>query len=501
MNINQKVTPGRLELQEKMYDTLRREYPRIQKRLAFLFPQKPMLPNMFLTLKEIEENIKTLLDPALLTMINNDLLGMDLTSEIKSDYYDTMIGAHIDSITYTLFCSISDFLICSLLNYVSKEFVFEYIKNSIVKPNITQSMINVRNIILMKDKISQELEDSKTFHDMIETCVHDLMIKLDADKFLDNLHKILRYEVKDRELLISNVISNIKLFVPDFLKEIMINGSIDDFNHAKISKFLSEYTKAFSHSAVINIFRGYAVNTDSLKELTDITINERDVFHGINSLSALDGLTISENKLLSKIVRLQTLTEPESVLVDNNKVLRNAKSVIDKFRKYDDVVRVENGDIVIVKPDGNKKTFNIIKYDVMKDLSDPFSVFKKSKWVKKKFMTDRANSCLYQTGMTKDEERDLLLSGKGYSFQQSPEDKVFDRQRKIQKLLTKLSNDKEVMQEYERISSGRLDDLRYINETQSKPYVIEDEVRLLFTLAETEAIYKQIMVDIATKKE
>lgn len=496
-----RVTSGRLELQELIHDTLTEEYPRVQKRLAFLFPQKIIMPNMFLTIQDINSNIKVMLEPALMTMIHNNLLGLDLTEDIKSDYYDGLIGSQIGTITYTLFCTLSDFILSSLLYYVSKEYMFEYVKNTIVRPNIKEALTNVRQTLMLKDKISQEMEDAKEYRSLVETTIHDLMIKLDGEKFLDSLVKVIEYKLDDRETITDNAVNESRIFVPDFLQNIMVSGAIDEFNHAKISKFLSEYIVTFSKESIINLFKAYSNFNDRLVELVDTTITERNVYQGVAGLTLVDGLKISENIVLNKIINLQQLSDNDNNVIGNNKILNNVKSVIDKFRKYDDTVRIDKGDVIITKKDGSSKHFNVIKFDVAKDLSDPFNVFTKSKWVKKKFMTDRVNSCLYQTGMSKAEEQERLLSGKGFSFSQTPEDRVFDRQRKIQRLLLKLQNNKDVTEEYDRITKNRIDSIKYLNESQSKPYVIEDESRLLLVLAETEAVYKQIMLEIANKKE
>ena len=81
----------------------------------------------------------------------------------------------------------------------------------------------------------------------------------------------------------------------------------------------------------------------------------------------------------------------------------------------------------------------------------------------------------------------------------SPEEKVQHRNTQIKRLVQLYKNDKYIMDEYTRLSTSKIQEIKYMNPTQSKTYVMNDAGRLLLVLTETEYLYRQILQEIAAQ--
>lgn len=503
MNTNTIMNP-RLEFQEKVYDALRANYPSIKKRLMFIFPPTGDMRMPVPPLQIIMENILALLKPTLLTVIEGNFAGSDLLSDMKTDYYLDLLSNQADMITYTLFCTISDTQISHLLYYVAKEYVFEFVKNSIIRPNLREVAKEVKDILTTPDVVGAEIKANTELVDKVESAISNLIIRLDNDAFMRDFTDILENKAPNKAAVTRDVIEKSEIFVPDFLEEILVNGRSDDLALTKLRKFFAEYIKTFSREGLISLFRLFSTNNARLESRIDRTIMERTSYLGFTDIpKPVDGLNIGENKVMFRVILpMREPDEHDYELIKNNPILSNAKAIVDKYRQYNDSVDIVNGDLIIIKSDGTRKLFNLLKVDIEKDINNPYLIFKKPDWVQAHFERCKDKSALYQTGMTKKEESDRMLGGQ-YPRLNSPEAKLQHRRSQITKLTHKLSKDLELMKELEVINNSRIVSPKYMNETANSTYIIDDEARLLLILAETEAVYKQILSDIAVfgKKE
>ena len=65
--------------------------------------------------------------------------------------------------------------------------------------------------------------------------------------------------------------------------------------------------------------------------------------------------------------------------------------------------------------------------------------------------------------------------------------------------MQQFKHDKYIMDEYDRLTSSKIEEIKYMNPTQSKTYVMSDPGRLLLTLTETEYLYRQILKELAAQ--
>lgn len=487
------------EIQKQLENTLKNNYDRALSKLSRVYAPRIVMPGMLMTLDDIKKNLLALLDPTITTLCTGDILNMDFSKDIKSEYYDSLIAPQISSITYAMLCITSDYVLGMLLYYIQKEFIFNFIMNDVVRPNIYESIERVRVTLNKKDAMDMEIKRSEELTEIIEDTISDLMVKLDIDSFQNNLTKLATFEFRDKQNFIISTLDNSKYFVPNFMYTIMSTGTCSDLDIERCTQFIQRYMISHSIDAIRDLFKNYANQNSNLELLINHTLTERNTYQGIHNLQILDGLTFIEVKIANRIINFTT-TEEDKPFIDKSEVLKNIKSIVDKFHKYNTSIKLEGNNIILTDSVGESKTYNIRKEGLSKNLLDPFFIFKQADFIKHLFMSNKVKSSLYQTGVTKEEdENSLLTMSRSAINSKTPEEKVQHRNTQIQKLVQRFKNDKYVMDEYKRLTSTKISDIKYMNPTQSKTYVMNDAGRLLLTLTETEYLYRQILQELAAQ--
>ncbi len=132
--------------------------------------------------------------------------------------------------------------------------------------------------------------------------------------------------------------------------------------------------------------------------------------------------------------------------------------------------------------------------DIQMYLNDPFNIFGTSKeYVRTLYNNSDIKCALFQTGMNRREEKNRIYSKGSYSRLNTLEDRIKDRNERIQKLLNSLANTQPTQVAIaNELLNGNITKLRYMNPRQSDSYKIDNPVKLLLVLAETEGIYRKI---------
>lgn len=489
----------RTEVQKQLEETIRENYDRSLTKLAKVVAPRIYMPGMLMSLEDIKKNLMLLLEPTLTTLCTGDIMTMDFSKDIKSEYYDSLIAPQLSSITYAMLCLTSDYLLGMMLYYMQKEFIFNFIMNDVVRPNIFDVVEKVRLTLNKKDAMDMEIKRSEELVDLINDVVQDIMIKLDVDAFQNNLTKLTLFDFRDKSGFIESTLNDSKYFVPDFLYTIMTNGKCTDVDIERCTQFIQRYTISHTADAVKDLFKMFLKQTSNLDNLVSTTLIERNSYQGINNLQILDGLTFVDIKIANRIINF-TSTEEDKPFIEKSEVLKNIRSIVDKFHKYNTSIKLEGNDIILTDSKGESKLYNIRKEGLSKTLMDPFFLFKQADFIKHVFLSNRAKSSLYQSGVTKEEDEHSLLSMSRTSINnRSPEERVQHRNSQIQKLVQQFKHDKYIMGEYDRLTTMKIEEIKYMNPTQSKTYVMSDPGRLLLTLTETEYLYRQILKELAAQ--
>ena len=487
------------EIQKQLENTIKSNYDRSITKLSKIVAPRIMMPGQLMTLDDIKNNILKLLDPTVTTLCSGDIATMDMSADIKSEYYDSLITPQISSITYAVLCVTSDYILGMMLYYMQKEFIFNYIMNDIVRPNIFECIERVRNTLNRKDAMDLEIKKSDELASLVNDAVYELMIKLDIDGFQDKLGKAIMFEFKDKANFMESTLNDSKYFVPSFLYNIVLNERASDIDIERANNFIKRYSVSHTEESVSELFKLHLKQTGNINELVSTTLIERNSYQGISNLQVIDGLTFVEIKIANRIINFTTAEEDKS-FIDKSEVLKNIQSVVKKYHKYDSVVKLSGNDVVITTSDGVTKSYNIRKEGLSDILNDPFSVFKQSQFIKHIFTTNKVKSALYQTGITKDEDDLTTMSLSRQTLNnRTPEEKVQHRNQQIQRLYNELKRDTRTMDEYTRLTTNKIEEIKYMNPTQSKTYVINDKARLLLTLVETEYLYRQILQEIVAQ--
>ena len=495
------------ELQVAIVKCLAETYDKVPEKLSRISAPRIMMPNMFQTKDELSKDIIDLLKSVVDTMCDGNLATYDISDVIHSDYYDTLILSQVDRITTALVFAMSEHTLGMLCYYMDKMFIWNWLKSSIVRPNLIQILNEIRDRKASKDIMDSQLQISQQLADLCKQAVEYLMLELNGESFIQTLSKIVDIKFPNKSEFIKGIINDMQIVVPDFISDILSSGTASDINISKCEMFLKEYTVSHQESTLITLFSRYCSRPrEFMQNAIPNTITARNASQGTNGIICIDGLTFNENKLCDKIIN-QMDEEKDEALINANEILKNIKAIIKAHKVYDSRVTLTNTDIIITTSRGTSRTYNFRKKNVSKDITDPFNIFDKPAYMRIRWNNAPDKCALMQTGITQEMSSQLFASGQLRKFSSmSVPARVQDRRDRIKKLEMKCLQDVSVRMEYERLTTERIRAIKYINPLQSRYYEIADEKTLFLTLVETEQLYNQITSDIqalqpTTKKE
>lgn len=499
----EKIKEVYTELQSSILKKLGETYGEVPAMLARIQRPQIVMPNMFKTKEELQIEITELLVSVIDTLADGSLDKYDLSDIVYTEFYDTLIVPHIDRITTSLMFAMSDYTLGLLTYYMDKYFIWNWLKTTIVRPNIISILDTIRARRQTKDNLDKKIETSQFLTEKVTRTCEYLLIELNGDEFINGIKEINKIEIENKQNIIRETISSMKLAVPEFVIEILTSGIASDVNISKCKMFLQEYLITHTINSVTQLFYKYcntSVSREELNTLIENTLKFRNSAQLVNDIICVDGLTFAENKLADKIIH-QMDEEKDEALINANAMLKAIKSIIKVHKTYNSTASLNNTDVVITR-NGKSFNYNFRKKDVYKEINDPFAVFSKPNFVRTRYNQTPEKCCLMQTGMTEKEANDMFAAGTLQKFTDLPMvNKILNRRDKIKKLLAKFAKDTELMKEYERLTTQRITKPKYISILQSTPYRIADEKRLLLTLAETEALYTQITSDVQATED
>ena len=485
------------ELQVAIVKCLAETYDKVPEKLSRIKAPKIIMPNMFQSKEDLTKDILELLTAVVDTMCDGSLASYDISESIHSDYYDTLILSQVDRITTALVFAMSEHTLGLLCYYMDKMFIWNWLKSSVVRPNIVKILDNIRNRKESKDIMDSQLQISQQLADLTKQAVEYFMLELNGDSFIQTLSKIIDIKFQNKGEFIKGIINDMQIVVPDFVIDILSSGTASDVNISKCEMFLTEYKTSHQESTLTTLFSRYCSRPrEFMQNAIPNTMNARNASQGTNGITCIDGLTFSENKLCDKIIN-QMDEEKDEALINSSEILRNIKAIIKAHKVYDSRVTLTNTDIIITTSRGTTRTYNFRKKNVSKDITDPFNIFDKPAYMRIRWNNAPDKCALMQTGITQDMSSQLFASGQLRKFtNMSVPARIQDRRDRIKKLELKCLQDVAVRMEYERLITERIKAIKYINPLQSRYYEIADEKTLFLTLVETEQLYNQILNDL-----
>lgn len=502
--IEEKHQERMTEIQKQLDNTIRQNYDKLPEHIARIHVPLTANMNVRLPLAEIKENILVLLEPTITTLATTNVLNINLREDIKSEYFDSLVLPQLPNITYAIVCLTSDYILGMLMYYIKKEFIFNFIMNDIVRPNLPQALDNVRNVLLRKDTVSKQIKEADKLTDLINDIIADLMVKLDVDALQLHLQQLVEFDFKDKVSFVSSILNSSKYFVPNFLANILMSLHCNDTDIERCIQFMKQYMVTHTKESMHELFRGYLDNRISyvdLQTIVNVTLMERNSYQGVANLQVIDGLSFDEIKVANRLIAF-TSTNADKSIIEASETLKNIKALIDKFHTFNTAITLSGNELIMTDSSGGTSRYNIRKDGLAKKLVDPFFIFKQSAFIKHLFINKKDRSALYQTGLTREEDEDSLLTMSRMSINnKSPEEKVRHRNSQIKKLVQEFKHNKEIMDEYNRLTTTKIEEIKYMNPTRSKTYVMNDSGRLLLTLTETEYLYRQILQGIAAQND
>lgn len=488
---------GMNALQAKFLETLKQTYSDVEMTIMSTRPPRgkdnQTVQNMMFSMTDIDNilisNMKAVLSVAVYDLRINTI---SIATTVTSEYYYEFIPEMIPKITYGVVSMTSKYVLSQMQLYMDKSFIFAYVKERIVRPNIRAELDILLQDILKDSAIKRDIRNHRKMEEDIQNMIYDFMITFDKDK---KVATVLGKYINDKDIADSvvRVLDDSKIFVPNFIYDIF-NGNItvNDLN-SKIDTFLREYYETNTNDGIIELFKKYAPKTVGLVDLTKKTINERLDYHGLNNMFLIDGVSVPILKVINKILSSQDLSEQEETLVKDNRIVTSIKNIVNKYKGYGVTFGINNT-VVIIKD--NTKEIQVPYRDgaTVDNIDSPFSIFgMNANNIEKTFMNNPDKSPLTQTAISKQEEQEAFLNRKSIkSLFSDMKTRLSHRKRKISELRARFSKDSKLMSEVESLIHGNINKIKYIDINKASTYTIADDRKLLLTLAELEGLYNKI---------
>lgn len=441
----------------------------------------------------LDDTLTRLANSMALTLLKSET-GLDsIASYVNNENYKMYYDYISEKISYGVLSTCSPYILGMLSYYVNELYIFHYIRDNIVRPNIIKLVEHTRMIKSEDLSKTYTIEQSNKLQDAVNLFILSILVTMDTVDASKALNTLSECKINREEVM--RIINSSQFAVPTFIKDIIISDNVTQTEQAKkdMLEFINEYSRTFSYDNTTKLLRKYSEMSMNLPDKLITTYKERNKLNSTDIKTLIDGFTLEENEIISRLLVFNYISPEQHKIIKENKYLSNIKSIIDTNRTADMHISIDSNIITIKSSTHEPKSFYYKQDDIQMYLQDPFNIFNASKeYVRDLFDANDIRCSLFQTGMNKKEEKQRLYS-KSYTQLGTPEQRVADRNRRIQVLLNSLasSNPEQVTIANELIS-GNITRIKYMNPRQSDSYKVDNPVKLLLILAETEGIYRKI---------
>lgn len=478
-------------LQKSLLESLDRRYDQ-----AIVYISKIRQPNLALTpllpLDVINAGLKQIAESMIYTMSMRTDVQMDSikdylnTDNLTMTYYELIS----DKVAYGVLTMAAQHLLGMLSYYVDKLYLFHYIRDHIIKPNLYNMINQYKKDTLQKDQQQDNSTRSTTCYNLLNSFIYAVMISMDTKLASRLLNELTEYTTE-----IGNIFPNILMksdyLIPKLFRDLLLTNSTN-----QLSDFLTAYSTTFTREATLELMKQYCDQTPDFIMKFNKTYNDRIDMNPIIKIS-VDGLTLSENYIVQKLIQLKPTTEEEDTIIKKSYLLSNILSIINEYRSQPNVrITINNSEIKIVSDICSERVFAYRRKEIKEIFNNPLNLFKTNKsTIERLYEENNLNCPLFQSAIPEKVYKKLGIDQhltKQYSLD-TVEKRVKHRQDLIKQLQNELlSVNPELIQKSNNLISGNIDKIQYINTSQRSNYIYRstEKSAILLTLSETEGIYQ-----------
>lgn len=478
----------------QLSDMLRSKFMSAFDRVSSLEPPKITMVNPLPSLEMLNgvlDNVKTAVYSSLSV---NEYLPGNIINELMSKDMTLLYHGISEKITYGILTGTSKKILGSLLYYVEREYIFNYIRDRIVKPTIIEDIKVLKARLSNESTIAKEYRLNSKKADLLQAFVRELMIGMDFAKAAELLAELNQYKL-DLETA-AEFLDLMTIFVPRFIYD-LFSSDQNVVNNAtnEMGDFIRKYVVTFTRDALIDLFRSHTILNDKFMERVDDTILERERLHNLFKLDLVNGMDVNELKVANKLIHMDEILPEDTEIISKNPSLKNIQNAIDRYKEFDTVCHLDGNKLTISSSLHETKTIVYTRDDIMDKLNDPFNIFGKDReYVKTQWKFRRNQSCLTQTVLTAPEKRGAIFNLKTNKLN-TVEGRIAHRNTRLNQLMNRLAErDPKLVDYVKTILEKGPSKLEYMNAHQMDNYEsYGDERTDLMILAETEAMYRQVI--------
>lgn len=412
-----------------------------------------------------------------------------ISSSDPSIYYSIIS----ERITYGLIFIVSKKILSSLIHIIDPSYIFHYIKDSIVMPNI-KNIVNILLDLNEKDEANKRIELDTNLCSDIRSFITAFVINLNyeaAAKLLDNKLE----EITNNRDLVELELKRSKYVVPDVVYDLLLptsntNEYLDNIS-VKVKAFHDQMKKAHTDKRLTYILKNSCVLNEINEGQISNTIKEIRNIRGYSDTNVyIDDVTSEELDIIRRILNGSPILREEEYFKDRPYILKNFKYIKQFYNpNTDDLVFDEQ--IVYIKRETKViHTFEYLNPNMIQENESVFNLFKSSgSKMKEIFMKNPASSVLSQSVIVPG-----LLTARNRQMQVEPMDlneKIQHRAKMIAILKNKFRSNYPILENCTAIEKGPLLEIKYIKDYfKSTNYKIKNEKKALYTLVELDRVYK-----------
>lgn len=397
-----------------------------------------------------------------------------------------------NNIAYGVIASAAPYLLGALAYYFDESFIFFYIRDSIVEPNYREMVKEIREVYEKPTEEDELINKTKEFSSTLNSVLQSMLIDATSNSTLHlqtNMVK-LRELVKDLpKSMIQGVLDmDVNYPVPMFFNRILM-GELDNYEDG-LKEFFIALRTTFSKDGLREIYNKYGKIQTYGKEF-DILLNklyeDRRLTNGLSH--TIDGLELTELKVLHKLLSFQSLDTSETTMVNKNTILKKISTCLKGFSSIGTICIVSN-DKLIVRYEGKEQEFYYLSDNIVRDKTSPFNIFGRDRdMMERIYNSEPYKFCGNQTVLSKIDRQNMVMDGKTKIFR-DVNSKMNHRRTKLNQLLASraIRNNPTILEEINTLRSGNFTKLKYVKQNWFEPPVIDDPITAALTLAEMEGI-------------
>lgn len=397
-----------------------------------------------------------------------------------------------NNIAYGVMSSISPYILGSLLYYVDESFIFFYIRDSIIEPNYREMIKKIRSVY---DKPTEEdmlLKKSKELSVTVNDVLQNLLIDASENATTHLQTNISKLSILISELpadLVASTMENEPRYpVPLFLLN-ATKGSIDNLKD-HMNEFITKLRVTFTKEGLRELYIKYGgiqSYGSSFEYKLNLLAEDRIRTNGLGNV--IDGIDVSGQRLLHKILTFQHMEDYEEKAVSKHEILNKIKTCLKGYSSIGTACIVDNDKLTVKTSEGSKEFYYQSK-NIIKDKMSPFNIFGGDRdLMERLYKTEPDKFCSNQTVINRKDRQSMVMEGRTSMFRDS-RSKVNHRRNKLNQLLgsSQLKGNKEILEKINILRAGHITKLEYVKGTWFDPPVIDDPIMAALTMAEMEGI-------------